>query len=159
MATITTTVSGNSITFNVINSSVTPWRAYIAAKTDHGLGMAGQGTGDYPYFVGTIDGVGNNITTKTYTNDQYSAELWEQGGTFLDAALFTVVSAPPTKWTCEGAPDYLCHADVNGTYTTQAECLSKCKSETPPSDIGKILMYVGISITVGYFAYKMLKKK
>ncbi len=90
MATITTTVSGSDVEFTVVAPATTIWRAYVAGKKDHGLGMAGTGTGDYPYFVGTIDGVGSILFGRTYTNDQYSVELWEKGGVFLDAAIFTV---------------------------------------------------------------------
>lgn len=97
MATITVKVTGLDAEFTIINSLLVPWRAYVAAKTDHGLGLVGTGTGDYPYFVEIIDGLGNVVFGRTYTADQYSVELWEKGGVFLDAELFTLGIIPITR--------------------------------------------------------------
>lgn len=95
MARVSTSVSGNTVTVNVVISpedialtGSDRWEVVISSKTDHGLGSTGAI--DYPYFVDAILGNGSSTFTRTLVIDRYVAELAITGQGIVDYSFFDV---------------------------------------------------------------------
>lgn len=56
-----------------------------------------------------------------------------QKGTATVNMTYTAYFKVVLKWKCSGAPLYQCSQEIDGTYTTQDECLNTCYA--PPSDL------------------------
>jgi len=63
---------------------------------------------------------------------------WERDGC-INRRINSKCNPPTLKWKCSGSPNYTCSQTTDGTYNTQTECISSCK--TSPSTATHALQF------------------
>lgn len=136
MVTITSTVSGNNVTFQVTYSFTDvglpeTWGVYIYGTINRNLGSGPDP--NYPYYVEEFHGTGTSTVTRTEITDSYVAVLALTGYGQVDYTLFAVtpsVCQPPggVQRYCQDASTICVWNQVDCTYNCSTCSTGACSN-------------------------------